>query len=70
MGRLPDGIAALCETQAAIQRLTVGTAVHGDRPKALQALLKKMPAGQGQIRVWRIWRKWCGDTFTMILKLR
>jgi hypothetical protein len=48
----------------------VGTAVHGDRQKALQALLKKMPAGQGQIRVWRIWRKWCGDTFTMILKLR
>jgi alpha-galactosidase len=39
MGRLPDGIAALCQTQVAIQRLTVEAAVHGDRQKALQALL-------------------------------
>jgi alpha-galactosidase len=39
MGRLPDGIAALCNTQVAIQRLSVEAAVHGDRKKALQALL-------------------------------
>jgi alpha-galactosidase len=39
MGRLPDGIAALCNTQVAIQRLSVDAAVFGDRKKALQALL-------------------------------
>jgi alpha-galactosidase len=39
MGKLPDGIASLCQKQVDIQRLTVEAAVHGDRNKALQALL-------------------------------
>lgn len=39
MGNLPEGIAALCSTQVNIQRLCVEAAVHGDREKALQALL-------------------------------
>ncbi|QJD86203.1 family 4 glycosyl hydrolase [Cohnella herbarum] len=39
MGKLPDGIASLCQKQVDIQRLTVEAAVHGDRKLALQALL-------------------------------
>ncbi|MCL6442401.1 MAG: hypothetical protein K6T83_02850 [Alicyclobacillus sp.] len=39
MGDLPNGIAALCNTQVAVQRLVVEAAVTGDRQKALQALL-------------------------------
>ncbi|MBA3948203.1 MAG: alpha-glucosidase/alpha-galactosidase [Herpetosiphonaceae bacterium] len=39
IGPLPGGIAALCNTQAAVQDLTVEAAVHGSRELALQALL-------------------------------
>jgi alpha-galactosidase len=39
MGELPEGIASLCRTQVAIQKLAVEAAVSGDRGKALQALL-------------------------------
>jgi alpha-galactosidase len=39
MGRLPAGIAALCEMQVSVQRLVVEAAVKGDRQAALQALL-------------------------------
>ncbi|WP_067929964.1 family 4 glycosyl hydrolase [Alicyclobacillus kakegawensis] len=39
MGRLPAGIAALCEMQVSVQRLAVEAAVKGDRQAALQALL-------------------------------
>ncbi len=39
MGALPDGIAALCNIQVAVQRLAVEAAVHGDKQKAMQALL-------------------------------
>lgn len=39
MGALPDGIAALCNTQVNVQRLVVKAAVEGDRRAALQALL-------------------------------
>ena len=39
MGALPDGIAALCRTQAALQSMAVDAAVHGDRALALQTLI-------------------------------
>jgi alpha-galactosidase len=39
VGPLPDGIAALCAQQIAVQELAVEASVTGDRQKALQALL-------------------------------
>jgi alpha-galactosidase len=39
MGDLPIGIAALCQTQVAVQQLVVKAAVEGDKQAALQALL-------------------------------
>lgn len=39
MGDLPPGIAALCQTQVAVQELVVKAAVEGDRQAAMQALL-------------------------------
>jgi len=39
IGKLPDGIDALCYTQAAIQRLSAEAAHEGSYEKALQALL-------------------------------
>ena len=39
LGRLPDGIAALCNTQIAVQKLVVEAAATGSRKLALQAML-------------------------------
>lgn len=39
LGALPEGIAALCNTQIAVQKLAVDAAVTGSRHLALQALL-------------------------------
>jgi alpha-galactosidase len=39
IGKLPNGIAALCNTQLGVQDLVVDAAVHGSRQLALQALL-------------------------------
>ena len=38
-GPLPPGIAAVCNVAAAVQDLTVGAVMNGDRNLALQALL-------------------------------
>jgi len=39
VGDLPDGIAALCNTQIGVQKLVVEAAVTGSRQIALQAML-------------------------------
>lgn len=39
LGALPEGIAAICNTQIAVQKLTVEAAVSGSRQIALQAML-------------------------------
>ncbi|MCX6649506.1 MAG: alpha-glucosidase/alpha-galactosidase [Candidatus Bathyarchaeota archaeon] len=39
VGELPQGLAAICNIQILIQNLVVDAAVHGDKKKALQALL-------------------------------
>ena len=39
VGELPEGLAALCNIQILVQNLAVEAAVHGDKKKALQAVL-------------------------------